>query len=105
MSNATVFGLAQVQAASTLTIYNVTSPGTANDEFSQALSAGTKSFTIKVRGNDPVELQFSFVTGLPTFKTVEAFCEFSSPAVNLTGKTLFMKVDAISAVVEIEEWK
>ena len=105
MGVSTVFGFPAGSTPPTNRVmYNVVSPGTANTEFSQVLSTGTKHFTIKVRGDDKATLIFDFTTGLTDFKTIEPYCEYSSPIVNLSGKTLFMEVDLPSQTIEIEEW-
>lgn len=86
------------------TIYNLTSPGTINTEFSQALSNGTKEFTIRTRGTGNLQFSFTVGTSGTNFIEVPAGSSFTQGNLLLTGRTLYMQVDTTSESVEILEW-
>lgn len=90
--------------ATTHTIYNVVSPGTASTEFNQVLTNNTKQLLIRCRGKATV--QFSFTSGESGTKyiTIEKNAVYKASDLNLVNKTLYMQVDAANQVVEIEEW-
>ena len=93
-----------VNESTTHTIYNVISPGTANTEFSQALTDNTKQLLLRCRGD--AKIQFTFVSGESGTKyiTLEGRAVYQVSSLNLTSKTLYMQADAASQVIEIEEW-
>lgn len=95
----------ELSGAGTPTIYNVTSPGTANTEFSQALSANTKQFMIRVRGN--AKLQFSFASGTSgsNFITIPPGSNYHAEGVDVASATIYMQANKASQTIEILEWK
>ena len=102
MSNVTSTFRTSAAAATSPTIYNVSAP-VAGTEVSQALSSGTKSFTIKVRG--PANLQLAFISteSSTKFITVARGSAYSQDNLNFSG-TLFFQTDKASQTVEILEW-
>ena len=96
-------GTATIEFPSTPTIYNVTTPGTANTETSQILTSGTKQFTIRVRGN--ANLQFAFVAteSGTNYITVPARASYTVTDINFSG-TIYFQTDKASQDVEIMEW-
>lgn len=104
-SNQSVRGTSTpVGAATTHTIYNVVSPGTANTEFSQALGSSVKQLMIRCR--EASTIQFSLVSGESgtKFITIPKNSTYKAIELNLSSATLYMQVDAASRNVEIEEW-
>ena len=94
--------------ATTPTIYNKT-VANANTEVSQALSANTKQFFIKLRGQAS-KLRLGFVTGAPdastgTFITIPANGFLSPVGLDLSNVTLFFETSSGTQVVEILEYK
>ena len=100
--NSTFRSTAQLEAGVTPTIYNVSAPA-AGTEVSQALTAGTKAFIIRVRG--PANLQLAFVSteSSTNFITVAKGSAYSQDGLNFSG-TLFFQTDKASQTVEILEW-
>jgi len=90
--------------AKTPTIYNVTSPGTANVEFSQALSSNTKQFIVRVRGTADLQLSFNSGESGTVFLTVPRFASLHLDALDLVDVTLYMQCSGVSQVIEILEW-
>lgn len=95
--------VATVNHAATPTLYAVTMT-TQNTEYSQALPAGTKKFTIISRDGTPFRL--AYVTGkvaAPTdpYRTLTAKGEDN---LNLASLTLYFACSAAGKVVEIEAW-
>lgn len=86
------------------TIYNVTTPGTANTETSQALSSNVRQFLLRVRGL--ANLQFAFVSGQSgsNYITVPRGASYTVSNLSLESATLYFQVDKESQVVEILEW-
>lgn len=104
-SNQSVRGTSTpVGAATTHKIYNVSTPITANTEFSQALSSGVKQLMIRCRESN--KIQFSFVSGESgtKFITISKNAVYKAAELNLSSSTLYMQVDGASLTVEIEEW-
>lgn len=99
------FRFVPVKAATSHQIYNVISPGTANTEFSQALSSGTKQILIRCR--EAFDVQFSFVSGESGTKyiTIPKNATYKAGALDLSSFTIYMRVpNGTSKVIEIEEW-
>lgn len=90
--------------ATTPTIYNIISPGTANTEFSQALTTNTKKFTIRNRGK--ARLQFSFISGESgtNYITVWPGSNYTEVDLDLTSVTIYIMTAKASQTVEILEW-
>ena len=92
------------QTIATPKIYNVTSPGTANTEFSQALTANVKKFLVRAR--NMVELKLAFASGDSgtTYVTIPRGATFVENGINSSSLTLYMQCTKTSEVVEILEW-
>lgn len=103
-SSSLLQGNVGINGATTATVYNV-SAAIANTEYSQALSNGTKQYSIRVRGM--AKLQYTFTVGESgtKFLTVPQGCTHSVDMLTLTGKTIYFQVDKNTQVVEILEWK
>jgi hypothetical protein len=90
----------------TPTLYNVTMTN-ANTEYSQALPAKTKRFSIKTR--DGTAFRTAFVAGkvaAPTapYETVPANWEYYEDLLYVTGLTLYFGCAAAGKIVEITVW-
>jgi hypothetical protein len=102
-------GVMKVQGAdvsTTPTLYNVTMT-LANTEYSQALPANTKRFSIKTR--DGTAFRIAFVTGkvaAPTdpYETVPANWEYYEDTLLLAASTLFFGCAGAGKIVEITVW-
>lgn len=101
-ANPLPIALSTTPVVSNVSIYNVASPGIANTEFSQALTDGTTSFTVRVRGT--ADLQFAFTSSFTEAITVPAGASFTQDNVNLQSESLYMKCSKASQVIEILEW-
>lgn len=99
---ATFRGKAVVEAGVTPTIYNVSVPLAAT-EVSQALSAGVKRFTIKVRGNSTLQLAFTSGQSGTNYISIPFGCTYTEDGLNFSGTLYFQTVKA-SQTVEILEW-
>lgn len=98
-------GGATIPPVTTPTIYNV-SITLANTEYSQALSATTKRFTIKIR--DIASLKLAYVSGQSgtTFISVPGGASYEE--INLAGTgaiTLYFQSPTASQVAEIVQWE
>ena len=92
--------------AGTPEIYNVTSPGTADTEFSQALTEGTKKIMIRARESG-VRIKMAFTSGQSgtNYITIPSNATFTENELTLgSGFTLYMQTNKASEVVEILEW-
>jgi hypothetical protein len=96
--------IAQLKASSTPTIYNKSVP-TANTEVSQALSANTKQFIIRVRGHgSTLKLAYVATESGTNYITIPKGCSMEVRNVDLTSTTLYFQCDVASQTVEIQEW-
>lgn len=104
MSNVTgtIRGSSLNQGATSPTIYNV-NVLTANTEVSQALSSGTKMFTIRARGNSTIKLAFTSGNSGTLYVTIPAGANYSVSNLNLSA-TLYFQTSKSNEVVEIIEW-
>lgn len=96
-------GQTTVQPGQNPIIYNVVTPGIANIETSQALTSGTKRFTIRVRGISQMKLAYISGQSGTTFISIPKGTSYTQEGLNFTG-TLFFQVDKISQTIEIIEW-
>lgn len=89
--------------ATTPTIYNVVAT-LANTEYSQVLTDGTKRFSIRVRGN--AKLQLAYVSGQSgtIFEDVYAGTRLEETYLDLTGLTLYFRVNVPGQTVVITQW-
>jgi hypothetical protein len=85
-------------------IYNKVSPVTINTEFSQALSADTKKYLIRARGNATIQLAFVATESATKFITIPKGVSYTEESLDLDSTTLYMQVDKVSEVIEILEW-
>ena len=84
-------------------VYNKTMTS-ADTEYSQALPAGTKAFTMQCRGD--YDVRFAYVTGkvaTPTapYMTLKAGQNYFEDRLNLTSKTVYLACATASQVMEI----
>ena len=98
---------ALILPAATPAIYNVVMTN-ANAEYSQALPAGTKKFSIHLRENDAT-YRVAFVTGkvaTPTepYETIPSSWEYYEDGVNLTGMTIYFACPSAGKHAEILAW-
>jgi len=84
-------------------IYNITSPGSANTEFSQVLSTNTKQFIVKARGNATLKVAFVSGESSTNYITLSKHASLSQENLDATI-TLYMQCDKASEVIEILEW-
>ena len=83
-------------------VYNV-SVALANTEVSQALTADTKAFTIRVRGSANLKLAFTATESATTFITIPRGANYGIDGLKFNG-TLYFQTDKASQTVEILEW-
>lgn len=95
-------GKAVVEAGTAPVIYNKSVPMAAT-EVSQALTSGTKRFTIRVRGI--AKLQLAFVSGESgtNFLTIPVGTSYSEDSLDFSG-TLYFQTNKAAQTVEIVEW-
>jgi len=98
------FRFVPIKASTAPLIYNVTSPGTANTEFSQALSNGTKQLTIRCRGQSDIQLAWVATESSTNYITIPACSSYNVTNLELSSKTVYLQVDQASQIIEIEEW-
>lgn len=91
-----------VEAAQNPKVYNVSVP-LANTEVSQALSANTKKFLIRVRDSARMQLAYEATESSTNFVTVPSGCTYEESELNFTG-TLYFQTNKASQLVEIVEW-
>lgn len=103
-SNQTFRGKATLEAPKVQTIYNVSSPGTAFTEFSQALSDGTKQLLIRVRGTADLRYTFTATEANTKYVTIPKNNSRQISGVNLSSATIYLSCSKSSQVIEIEEW-
>lgn len=87
----------------TPTIYNVPA-SLSNTEYSQALSANTKKFTIKVRGKADLKLAYTATESATNYITIPAGAVMFIDGLNASGLTLYFQTTKASQIVEIQEW-
>lgn len=103
----TVFPAVHIEPATTPTIFNVAMPS-ANTEYSWALPANTKKFTVSLRENNEA-YRLAFEAGrvaAPTapFLAVPAGGQYFEDHVWLTGMTLFFACPVAGRTVQIIAW-
>lgn len=96
-------GEVQNLVANTPTIINKTLT-TQNTEYSQALPAGTKRFTLQARTAVDVKLCFTALASGTTYITVKSGSSYSEEGLDLSSKTLYMQAGSDGVVVEIVAW-
>jgi hypothetical protein len=103
MGTSTQTARAKLIPAKVHKVYNLT-VATANVEFSQALTNGTRKLMIRTRGTG--RIRFTFVSGESgtNFLTIPGAAVYSVDNIELQNKTLYMQCDQVGEVVEIEEW-
>jgi len=94
-----------VSPAANPTIVNPVSPGTANTEFSQALTGNIKQFMIRARERN-AKVQIAFNTGESgtTFFTIEKGAVLSIDNINAISPTIYMQTNKTSVTIEIMYW-
>lgn len=102
MSGAVNLEEAVVEVATGPTLYNVDC-AVADTEYSQALPAGTRKFTIKARGGD---LKVCFTNGQSgaTYILLTDGQSMTEDNVSLTGKTLYFESPTAGTDAEILAW-
>lgn len=95
-----------VNLSTGVNVYNVDLT-TIDTEYSQALPAGTNTFTFQNRADN--DLRFAFVTGkvaTPTapYMTLKAGQNYFETGLNLTSKTIYFASDSAGDDVEIITW-
>jgi len=104
MSNitGTIRAKATLEQSQSPLIYNV-SCLLANTEYSQALTVGTKIFTIRVRGISSLKLAFEPGESSINYITIPAGANYSADGLNFSGLLYFQTTKA-TQIVEILEW-
>lgn len=98
-----------ITKAETVAIYNVTMTN-ANQEYSQALPAGTKSFSASIQdGDSSFNVRYAFVTGkvaTPTapYLKYNGAVEFSSDELHYDSGTLYFACSSAGKVMQIIAW-
>ncbi len=91
-----------IDAATTPKIYNVSVPN-GGVEVSQALSADTKKFLIRVRDVDQLQLSFTAGQSNVDFFTIPRGCTYLEDLVDFNG-SLYFQTTKDNQIVEILEW-
>lgn len=99
---ATFRGTATLESGSTPTIYNVSVP-LANTEVSQALSAETKKFSIRVRGVAKLKISYTSGQSGTNYWTVFPGTVYMEDMLNFSG-SLYFQTNLPAMTVEIVEW-
>lgn len=92
-----------VLQAATHNIYNVTMT-LANTEYSQALPAHTKKFTIKCRTLYSIKLAFTLNQSGVTYLTIPAGMAYSEDLIRPATLTLYFQCPTAAQVAEIVAW-
>jgi len=103
MSNLTQTVRAKLVSATNPKIYNL-SMATANTEYSQSLTSGTKKILVRMRTLG--RARFAFVVGGTTgsWITIEAGAVYSQDTLDLNGATIYLQSNVAGQVAEILEW-
>lgn len=91
----------QVGLGTSVKLYNVNVGVT---EVSQALSADTKRFSIRCRGN--ATLYLAYISGETTtnYLTIGPGVDYEEINLNVTGLTLYIRSSKAGQVAEVVEW-
>lgn len=92
-----------VLQAATHNIYNVTMT-LANTEYSQALPANTKKFTIKCRTFYDIKLAFTVNQSGVTYLTIPSGMAYNEDLIRPATLTLYFQCPAAAQVAEIVTW-
>jgi len=90
--------------ATTPNVFNITSPGTVDTEFSQAIPDGTKRFSLRLRGLGTLKFCFSNGDSNVTFITIPPGANYEAQGLNLSSITMYMQTNLASQVVELIAW-
>lgn len=85
-------------------IINVTSPVTANTEFTQTINATVKQFIIRARGSSTLKLAFNTGETTTNFITISKHASLSQENLDTTNLTLYLNTDQGSETIEIFYW-
>lgn len=94
--------LAIITGGENLKIYNVSMPLSTN-EYSQALSAGTKQIIVSCRELATIYLAFNTGETSTLFYTINKGATLALDQLTLTGKTIYFKSDKNGVTLEIIE--
>ena len=84
-------------------VYSVTMTLAAT-EYSQALPAGCRKFTVQCRGAYDVKLCFTASGSGTTYITVKKGCSYWEDQIDATSKTLYFQCATAAQVLEIVAW-
>lgn len=90
--------------STTQVVYNINSPVTPLQEFSQLLSNGTKQIIIRCRGIATIRMTFTSGETNTKYITIPKNCSYEKNNFNLTNATVYLSCDKSSQVIEIEQW-
>jgi len=87
--------------STTPTIYNV---AVGTSEVSQVLSANTKRFSIRLRGNATLQLGYAVSESSTKFITIGPGVDYEEMNLNAPSLTLYFKASKAAQIAEIVEW-
>lgn len=94
---------AMLNRAATPDVHNVTMTS-ADTEYSQALSANTKKFMIKCRGNYDIKLAFASGESGTAYINIPSGGNYWDDMIQPTSITLYFQCATAAQVAEIVEW-
>jgi hypothetical protein len=97
-----ISGSLAFSGATNPTVYNITMT-LAGTEYSQALPAGTKKYTVKCRTAVAVNLCFTNNQSGATYITIPANADYFEDLINFTG-TLYFQCAVPATVLEVIAW-
>lgn len=89
--------------SNTPTIFNL-SALLANTEYSYAIPSNTRKIQVKVRGLATVQFSFTVNESNTTFITIPTGTVYTDDNLDLTGKTLYLRTNKASQIIEILSW-
>ena len=96
--------IAQLKSSDTPLVVNVTSPGVSDTEFSYSFIGEVKRILIRCRNGANIKMNFESIDTSGNWMTIPGYASYSEWGIILTGKTIYLKVDQPSQVVEILTW-
>lgn len=90
--------------SSSPTVYNITSPGTPNTEFSQVLNPNTKKFMIRSRLGSIIQIAFNSGESGSNYFTLPKYTVLEQTDLQANNLTLYMQVNRPTDIIEIMEW-
>lgn len=96
--------IAQLKAVANPTVINLTSPATANDEFSYTFTTDVKRILIRCRENTEIKMNFTSIDTSGEWITLKPRAVFSDWGLRLNGVTIYFKANESSQIIEMLTW-